>query len=324
MAAPYTPPAGFAHLTEDAWRRYVGNVQRDAARLYAALAAGDRPPIRPGELARLRSLIAGIRAAHAAVTVDEAMVAAWQTSRLAPALARALEGTLAAVPPAADEALTGMETWLAQAGGQTARLAPTAVALLVDRTQQAITHDWEDLAVGVRDRIVTTLHSAVTGGLGVEDAVRAMTAGFAEVSGWTRARAENVARTEIADVMHGVARESMTEAGAVAWAWDATEDSRTCEICLTQHGRVFPMTEPMDSHQMCRCAQVPIFADETGRLEGEPLGGDLGYWPDLGPVDQGTLLGLYPKAVQANPPADLRLALARTPNPGWRPSWKVA
>jgi SPP1 gp7 family putative phage head morphogenesis protein len=44
------------------------------------------------------------------------------------------------------------------------------------------------------------------------------------------------------------------------WTWIATMSPRTCPVCLSLHGQVFPLDEPMRSHWQCRCVASPLTA----------------------------------------------------------------
>lgn len=95
---------------------------------------------------------------------------------------------------------------------------------------------------GVADAIVSEIQGAFAGG---------------------RARALNLARTELIDASRAATTASYVAAGMVTgWRWVSALDSRTCPACWAMHNTVWPTTAHQDGHQQCRCTQVPILADE--------------------------------------------------------------
>jgi SPP1 gp7 family putative phage head morphogenesis protein len=41
------------------------------------------------------------------------------------------------------------------------------------------------------------------------------------------------------------------------WTWWSSKDASTCLACLSQHGKVFPLTERLNGHYNCRCVAIP-------------------------------------------------------------------
>lgn len=41
------------------------------------------------------------------------------------------------------------------------------------------------------------------------------------------------------------------------WVWWSSKDTSTCMACLSQHGKVFPLTERLNGHYNCRCTELP-------------------------------------------------------------------
>lgn len=72
-------------------------------------------------------------------------------------------------------------------------------------------------------------------------------------------RAVLIARTETIQVFRETSIMQMTESNVVKeWEWLIENDDITCEFCLSQSGKRFPLTEGFFSHPRCRCAPVPI------------------------------------------------------------------
>lgn len=76
-----------------------------------------------------------------------------------------------------------------------------------------------------------------------------------------RARALNIARTELLDSHRAAALRSRTANSDVVkgWRWHCTFSPRTCPSCLAQHGSLHKVDElgPLD-HQQGRCTSIPV------------------------------------------------------------------
>lgn len=92
-----------------------------------------------------------------------------------------------------------------------------------------------------------------------------------EAFGGDLARALTIARTETIRAYREAARETYIAHSDVlsGWYWQAALDARTCAMCIAMHGRVFSVTERLQSHPNCRCQPLPI-------VHGAPL-------PESGP-----------------------------------------
>lgn len=42
------------------------------------------------------------------------------------------------------------------------------------------------------------------------------------------------------------------------WQWHSQLSARTCPVCLSLHGQMFSLDEPMRSHWQCRCSAIPV------------------------------------------------------------------
>jgi SPP1 gp7 family putative phage head morphogenesis protein len=114
----------------------------------------------------------------------------------------------------------------------------------------------------------------VTGELvaGVVEGVhpRVIAARVRKVFGGDLSRALTIARTETLRTYRETVRETyLANSGSLSgWYWQAALDVRTCAMCLSMHGRVFPVGVRLVSHPCCRCVQVPLVRDaelpETG------------------------------------------------------------
>jgi len=52
------------------------------------------------------------------------------------------------------------------------------------------------------------------------------------------------------------------------WSWFATLDAVTCPACLSLHGTVHELDEPLEGHYHCRCTPVPIVLGQPFVQEG--------------------------------------------------------
>jgi len=99
---------------------------------------------------------------------------------------------------------------------------------------------------------------------------RVIAARVRRVFGGDLARALTIARTETLRTYRETTRETYMAHSDVlsGWYWQAALSLRTCAMCLSMHGRVFPVGVRMVSHPNCRCVQVPLVRDaelpETG------------------------------------------------------------
>lgn len=208
---------------------------------------------------------------------------------------------------------------------------PRAVAAIVERTAGQITA----LTWPLSGEAEAAMRSALIRGVAVGDNPRTVAADMLRrVQGafdGGRARAENIARTEMMDSLRVASKQAQDANRDVlaGWRWTAALNARTCSACLSMHGRVFGLDEPgPQGHQGCRCARTPV--TRTWR----ELGFDIDEPPRTAPTGlewferqpekvQRKILG--PKRFKAwkdgtYPPE--RWAVLRQ-TPGWRPSWAV-
>lgn len=110
------------------------------------------------------------------------------------------------------------------------------------------------------EALKTALVTSFGLGLGIDDIVRDMRKALA-IPGY---RAERIARTEILRATNEGLRDSFIKSGVVKkWRWSAALSAGTCPACLQQHGKIFPLTTPMQRHVQCRCSMSPYLDDGT-------------------------------------------------------------
>lgn len=73
-------------------------------------------------------------------------------------------------------------------------------------------------------------------------------------------RALTICRTEVLRAHREAAHQIYAENADVVkgWRWQAALSGNTCAVCISLHGREFPMSEKMSSHPNCRCCAAPI------------------------------------------------------------------
>lgn len=96
-------------------------------------------------------------------------------------------------------------------------------------------------------------------------------------------RALTICRTEVLRAHREAAHQIYAENTDVVkgWRWQAALSGNTCAVCISLHGREFPMSEKMSSHPNCRCCAAPI--TYSWEELGERLGVDWSGVDDAGP-----------------------------------------
>lgn len=141
------------------------------------------------------------------------------------------------------------------------RFDPDALQAMVARTTQQITARAWPVAAETEAAIRSALIRGVAVGENPRDAAARMLDRVQGRFEGGRARAENIARTEMIDA-HRAAAKTQQDASAdvlAGWRWTATLNDRTCPSCIAQHGTVYPLEQegPWD-HPSGRCARVPV------------------------------------------------------------------
>ncbi|MCW2922254.1 MAG: hypothetical protein JWL76_2128 [Thermoleophilia bacterium] len=112
---------------------------------------------------------------------------------------------------------------------------------------------------GLTSDVVDKMTSELVRGLANGTHSRTIARQIAKTTGMPAVRARTIARTEI----HRAYREGNRAAYQVnpavdQWRWVASISARTCSACLSMHGSLHPLDEPLQSHPQCRCAMAPI------------------------------------------------------------------
>lgn len=116
------------------------------------------------------------------------------------------------------------------------------------------------------------LRSELIAGVAMGENPRTIARRMAVATGQTRARMENIARTETLRAAREATRRTYeaNPTTVTGWRWTSAKDGRTCPSCWAMDGRVFPTSERFGSHPQCRCVMVPVtpsWADLLGDAE---------------------------------------------------------
>ena len=135
-------------------------------------------------------------------------------------------------------------------------------------------------------------------------------------------RAETIARTSMLTAHRDAALASRIANADVCtgWAWLASLSPRTCQVCISMHGTVFPHDSPGPlDHPNGRCAAVPLTRYAP---DGDPFKTGPDWFAEQPERVQRQILG--PRRLAAYQRGDYppeRWA-ALGDNPGWQPSYK--
>ena len=104
------------------------------------------------------------------------------------------------------------------------------------------------------------VRAAIVAGLGTGQTPGEIVRGIRTEIGGSMARTLTVIRTEDMRAYREAQRAAFEENSDVVngWRWWSSLSFDTCAACLSNHGREFPLGEPMDSHPNCRCIAIPI------------------------------------------------------------------
>lgn len=211
------------------------------------------------------------------------------------------------------------------------RVDPAAMDAIIKRSTGRIHALTRPLSREMETAMKATLIRGVPVGENPRATARQMLRRCEQVFAGGRARALNIARTEILDAHRTAALRSRSVNSDVigGWRWMCTLSGRTCPACLSQHGSRHDAKEagPL-GHQQCRCTGLPV--TKTWRQ----LGIDLDEPPDTFP-DARQWFNDQPRETQLRIMGDARLKRLesgdigwsdlsqRRETPGWRDSYNV-
>lgn len=268
--------------------------------------------------------------------VDNALkVTLDQMSDLVPASATAMQDNLATITASAQhwsERIVRSQLPTHGISQTWSRVDVGAMDAIVKRSTGRIHSLTMPLTRDMESRMKAVLIRGVAVGENPRTTARQMLRRCEQVFAGGRARALNIARTEILDAHRAAALRSRAVNSDVigGWRWMCTLSGRTCPACLSQHGSRHDAKEPGPlGHQQCRCTGLPV--TKTWRQ----LGIDLDEPPDTFP-DARQWFNDQPRETQLRIMGPQRLAkfnsgelgwddmATRKSTPGWRDAYQVA
>ena len=193
---------------------------------------------------------------------------------------------------------------------------------IVTRTQTSIVALSMPIPADVEAAIKSVLIKGVAMGEHPSDAAREMLARVGDRFEGGRRRAETIASTSMLTAHRDAALASRIANADVCtgWAWLASLSPRTCQVCISMHGTVFPHDSPGPlDHPNGRCAAVPLTRYAP---DGDPFKTGPDWFAEQPERVQRQILG--PRRLAAYQRGDYppeRWA-ALGDNPGWQPSYK--
>ncbi len=291
-------------LPPAAWQRLARNVEQAAQQLWSDGAASGYGR---GWQSRYRTLTQTYETIFGLATTDASKAAAIYGVEFVPTMQAAHSAATSAVPTAAAQEAAAFTAYVGTSG-----TSQTALASIVSRGVENITHDWERLSGDVRAAIGDTVQKMVARGEGSTVMGREL----GRVADLPRWRGDLIARTELRTVQDDVNLSSAQAKGITQYVWKAASDA--CVICQLMHGEIADNSLEVGRHPNCRCVLVPYIPQLNQPSLPKP--GDH--------MDNAAKRELLPKRLQetlpANPSRDQLLgALAIRDNPKWRPSWTL-
>lgn len=113
----------------------------------------------------------------------------------------------------------------------------------------------------LRDDVAHTLKRELYDGVLKGESVPNLQSRVREVLSGTESRAETIARTEVINASAWGKVNQIRAAGGTRWQFYATEDERTCPICVELHTKIFPMSDLQHKppvHPNCRCTILTV------------------------------------------------------------------
>lgn len=99
----------------------------------------------------------------------------------------------------------------------------------------------------------------------------------------------------------------------MGWVWTARLGPRCCGTCWAMHGRVFPLSQTLQSHPNCRCVPTPLVREMVPPTTGADL------FTDLDTEDQVKVLGQAKQRAYEDGAISLSSLVGRTRSGLWGP-----
>lgn len=117
---------------------------------------------------------------------------------------------------------------------------------------------------GMTDELAKRMSRTMVEGFEKRETLNKLTRRVEDVTGFGKARAEVIARTETMRAVNGAAVDRFKEAGVDKVEFLAAWDDRTCDECESLHGKIFDLWGAPDLpiHPQCRCTLAPVVGEE--------------------------------------------------------------
>lgn len=203
---------------------------------------------------------------------------------------------------------------------------PDALQVIVERTTHQVTSTALPLADETYAVILRELTRGVAAGDNPREVANRMVERAEDHHNFGRARAENIARTEILDAYREAARlQQLQQADVLAgWVWMAHLGPRTCPACLAKHGELHPLEEPGPlGHQQCRCSRTPVVREADGSADLSWMPSSREHFDNLPEADQVAIMGPERLALLREGLVTWEELATRRSTEGWRDSYVV-
>lgn len=257
MGLVAAPPAPQRDAVQ-AWQEAADDLARQVDRWAARLADGALP-LRAGEEARLRSLVAAVRALRPMDT-GMAQVTAAAMDRATTAVQASMQAAVDALP--AHALAAGEEAAAALGWAQVAN--PAAIAQVVNGGIGQLTGDFLTLNAGVQAALLSDVATSIAAGEAPRDLAKRLRQSWEPSLRLGQSRSVMIARTVSARAYDQASLFQYQKAAAdgilYGWRWVARPGA--CPVCRALHGTVFKAGDDTFRHPNCTCTTVPVLMDE--------------------------------------------------------------
>ena len=118
-----------------------------------------------------------------------------------------------------------------------------------------------DLIAPLGEQAIRGVTESLNAGLVMGHNPRKIARAMRDAAGMPLTRALTISRTETLRAYREGSRAWYNSPGRAhllnGWTWISAADANTCASCWAQHGKVYPLDQPMATHPNCRCTLAP-------------------------------------------------------------------
>ncbi len=153
--------------------------------------------------------------------------------------------------------------------GSIVRFDPVATSEIIGNT--AANTPLADLMMRLPSATSLQLKQLLIDGVANGDGSRQLAGKLKTALGTTTAQALTIARTEQNQAYRQASLVTYQENDDIitGWMWFSALDLRTCMICWSRHGQIFPLKKKPSSHPNCRCTMLPHMPESAAVQTGE-------------------------------------------------------